>query len=199
MPALKPTSFTARITWLGHVPDRDASLRAVSVDAVEATLDGFSGEAHGGATRLSCVRVTSQYPKGTIIRNVRQLTVLSAEELAATAATMGLEAIDPALLGASMVIEGIPDFTHVPPSARLLGPSGACLTIDMENRPCNLPAREIEQEAAGFGNRYKAAAKGKRGVTAWIERAGRFAVGDRLVLYVPDQPVWAHLDAARRG
>jgi hypothetical protein len=198
MPALKPTSFTARIIWLGHVPDRSASLRATALDAVDATLDGFAGEAHGGATRLSCVRVKSQYPKGTVIRNVRQLSILSAEDLAMTSAQMGLEGIDPALVGASMVIEGIPDFTHVPPSSRLQAPSGACLTVDMENRPCNLPAREIEREAAGFGERYKAAANGRRGVTAWIERAGRFVVGDTLVLHVPDQPVWAHLAAARR-
>ena len=199
MPALKPTSFTATITWLGTVPDRKASLRALSVKEVEATLDGFPGESHGGATRPSCVRVKSQYPQGTTIRNVRQLSVLSAEELAATAAIMELDRIDPVLVGASMVIEGIPDFTHIPPNARLQAPSGATLTIDMENRPCNLPAREIEQEAAGFGNRYKAAAKGRRGVTAWIERAGRFAVGDKLVLHVPDQPVWSHLEAARRS
>lgn len=198
MPALKPTSFTGRITWLGIVPDRSDSLRAVSTKAVEATFDGFPGEAHGGPTRPSCVRVKSQYPQGTIIRNVRQLSVLSAEDLAATAAQMELEAIDPALVGASIVIEGIPDFTHVPPSSRLQGPSGACLVIDMENRPCNLPAREIEREAAGFGGRYKQAAKGRRGVTAWIERAGRFEVGDRLVLHVPDQPTWAHLAKARR-
>lgn len=198
MPALKPTSFNARITWLGIVPDRTDSLRAVSTEAVEATLDGFPGEAHGGATRPSCVRVKSQHPQGTIIRNVRQLSVLSAEDLAATASEMGLACIDPELVGASMVIEGIPEFTHVPPSSRLQGPSGVCLVIDMENRPCNLPAREIEREAAGFGARYKAAAKGRRGVTAWIERAGRLAVGDRLVLHVPDQPVWTHLARARR-
>ncbi|WP_299623866.1 sulfurase [uncultured Tateyamaria sp.] len=198
MPALKPTSFSARIIWLGHVPDRGASLRAVPVDAVEATLDGFPNEDHGGATRLSCSRVKSQYPKGSVIRNTRQLSIVSAEELAETAAEMGMSAIDPVLIGASMVLEGLPDFTHVPPSSRLLAPSGAALTIDMENRPCTLPAREIEREAAGFGNRYKAAAKGRRGVTAWVERAGRFAVGDVLSLHVPDQRPWAQLDAARR-
>lgn len=199
MPALKPTSFSATIVWLGHVIDRDVTLRAVPVDAVDATLDGFPNETHGGATRPSCSRVTAQYPKGTTIRNVRQLSVLSAEELAATAAKMGLEAIDPTLVGASMVIEGLPNFTHVPPGSRLQGPSGASFVVDMENRPCVYPSREIEQDAPGFGGRYKAAAKGQRGVTAWIECAGRFAIGDTLVLHVPDQPVWAHLEAARAG
>lgn len=197
MPALKPTEFTARITWLGVVSDQGDTLRSEPLEAVEATLDGFPGEAHGGATRPACTRVRTQYARGTPIRNVRQLSILSAEELAAIAAEMGLERIDPAWVGASMVVEGIPDFTHVPPSSRLMAPSGAGITIDMENRPCIYPGKEIEQEAAGFGKRFKPAAQGRRGVTAWIEFGGRLAVGDALVLHVPDQPVWAHLAAAR--
>ncbi|WP_299724406.1 MOSC domain-containing protein [uncultured Tateyamaria sp.] len=199
MPALAPTTYQARITWLGHVPDRKASLRAVPVEAVDVTLDGFGGESHSGATRQSCVRVKTQYQQGTVIRNVRQLSIVSAEELAATAAAMELDAIDPALIGASMVIEGIPDFSHVPPSSRLMSVSGVGLAIDMQNRPCSLPAREIEQQAPGFGGRYKSAAKGRRGVTAWVEHGGHLTVGDELTLHVPDQPVWAHLDAARQG
>ncbi len=197
MPALVPTSFTARITWLGHVPSRAASLRAVPVEAVDATFDGFPGEDHGGATRASCVRVKTQYPQGTEIRNVRQLTILSAEELAQTAATMGLDAIDPAWVGASMIIEGIPDFTHVPPSSRLMSDNGVGIAIDMANRPCIYPGKEIEAEAAGFGKLYKPAAKGRRGVTAWIEHGGRLAVGDGLTLHVPDQPVWPHKAAVK--
>lgn len=192
MPALKPTSFTARITWLGHVSEKAHTLRAVACDTVEATLDGFPGETHGGPTRPSCSRVTTQYKRGTTIRNVRQLTILSAEELAEIAARMEMDHIDPCWLGASMIIEGIPDFSHVPPSSRLMAPSGAGITIDMENRPCIYPGREIEKEAAGFGKRFKPAAAGRRGVTAWIEHGGRLSVGDTLVLHVPDQPLWAH-------
>jgi len=199
MPALIPTSFTAHITWLGRVTDADGTLRSAPLDTVAATLDGFPGETHGGATRPSCIRVTSQYPRGTDIRNVRQLSILSAEELAEIAAAMKLDRIDPAWVGASMVIEGIPDFSHVPPSSRLMAPSGAGVTIDMENRPCIFPGREIEKEAAGFGDLFKPAAKGRRGVTAWMEYGGRLSIGDELVLHIPDQPVWAHLDAARSG
>ena len=199
MPALLPTSFTARITWLGRVTDADGTLRSAPLDTVAATLDGFPGETHGGATRPSCIRVTSQYPRGTEIRNVRQLSILSAEELAEIAAAMKLDRIDPAWVGASMVIEGIPDFSHVPPSSRLMAPSGAGVTIDMENRPCIYPGREIEKEAAGFGDLFKPAAKGRRGVTAWMECGGQLSIGDALVLYIPDQPVWAHLDAVRAG
>lgn len=192
MPALKPTSYRARITWLGHVEENGGTLRSVPCDKVEATLDGFPGEAHGGPTRPACSRVSSQYKRGTPIRNVRQLTILSAEELAKIAAKMKIDAVDPAWLGASMIIEGIPDFSHVPPSSRLMAPSGAGITIDMENRPCIYPGREIEKDAQGFGARFKPAAKGLRGVTAWVEFGGTLAVGDELVLHVPDQPLWAH-------
>lgn len=197
MPALLPTDFTGMITWLGRVIDSEETLRAEPLEVAELTFSGIDGECHGGLTRPSCVRVTAQYPKGTEIRNVRQLSVLSAEELAAIAAEMGLDAIDPAWVGASMVIEGIPDFTHVPPSSRLQMPSGACITVDMENRPCVLPGREIEKDHEGFGARFKPAAKTRRGVTAWVEREGKVAVGDRVTLHIPDQPVWAHLGDAR--
>ncbi len=192
MPALKPTDFTATITWLGVVPKLAKGIRAEPRDALFATYAGFEDDVHAGLTRPSCVRMTETYPKGTEIRNVRQLSILSAEEMAQTAAAMGLETLDPMYLGASMVVEGIPDFTHIPPNARLQAASGATITIDMENRPCVLPGREIEQDNTGFGAKFKAAAQDRRGVTGWIEREGPLKIGDSLRLFIPDQPAWKH-------
>ena len=199
MPALKPTDFTATITWLGRVTDRAATLRSAPMSEVFASFAGVEGEEHAGLTRPSCSRVSSQYPRDTTIRNVRQFSVVSAEDLAAVAAKMGVAAVDPAWVGASLVIEGIPDFTHVPPSSRLQGPDGVTLIVDMENRPCQLPAKVIDEDAPGYGKAFKAAAAGRRGVTAWVEREGRLRLGDVLRLHIPDQPVWPHLAAARGG
>ncbi|MEP2641962.1 MOSC domain-containing protein [Roseobacter sp.] len=196
MPALLPTPFTGTVTWLGRVTDSTATLRAETLTATQLAFGGIDGDCHGGLTRPACVRTKAQYPQGTEIRNVRQLSVLSAEDLDAIAADMGLDAIDPAWLGASMVIQGIPDFTHVPPSSRLQMPSGASITIDMENRPCVYPGREIEKDRAGFGPKFKPAAQDRRGVTAWVEREGPVAVGDTVTLHIPDQPIWAHLPDA---
>ena len=197
MPALIPTEFTAKITWLGRVDDRNATLRASALQRVMATYAGVEGEEHAGLTRPSCSRVVAQYPKGTDIRNVRQFSVLSAEELAAIAQKMGVERLEPAWIGASLVLEGIPDFTHVPPSSRLQAENGTTLVVDMENRPCHLPAKVIDEDAPGFGKAFKAAALGRRGVTAWVEREGVLRVGDVMRLHIPDQPVWPHLEAAR--
>ena len=197
MPALIPTDFTAKITWLGRVENRDATLRASSLQEVMATYAGIEGEEHAGLTRPSCSRVVAQYPRGTDIRNVRQFSVLSTEELAVIAKDMQLERLEPAWLGASLVLEGIPDFTHVPPASRLQTEAGTTLVVDMENRPCHLPAKVIDEDAPGFGRTFKLAARGRRGVTAWVEREGPLRLGDVMRLHIPDQPAWPHLEAAR--
>jgi len=199
MSALKRTRFTGTITWLGIVTDRDVALPSDPVQTITATFAGPMGEAHGGLTRPSCSRVKGQYPRGTTIRNVRQFSVLSVEDLAAIAADMGLPSLDPALLGATLVIEGIPDLTHLPPSSRLQAAGGCTLVVDMENRPCTLPARPIENRHPTFGKAFKPAAKDRRGVTAWVEREGTLTVGETITLHIPDQPVWAHLDNVRHG
>jgi len=199
MPALLPTQFYATIVWLGLVENRDAALESVAVNEITALFSGPVGESHGGLTRPSDSRVLSQYKRDTPIRNTRQFSIVSAEDLAAIAAKMGVESLDAALVGANMVVQGIPDFTHIPPSGRLQNESGATLTVDMENRPCVLPAKPIEGTHQGFGARFKPAAQGRRGVTAWVEREGVFRVGDRLRLHVPDQPVWGYWDEAKRG
>ena len=198
MPALLKTAFTGTIRFIGRVADSTDNLRAEALEQADLTFDGIAGECHGGPTRPSCSRVTSQYPKGTDIRNVRQLSVLSQEEMDIVAAKIGLEVLDPKLLGASLIIEGIPDFTHVPPSSRLQFSSGATITVDMENRPCIFPAREIEADHTGHGKAFKDAAKGLRGVTAWVERPGSIALGDAVTLHIPDQPAWPHLADARQ-
>ncbi|MCU0911801.1 MAG: sulfurase [Rhodobacteraceae bacterium] len=190
MAALTETLHVGEIVWLGRVFDRGASLRATAVERLRLGFAGPEGEAHGGLTRPACSRVAALHPRGTEIRNVRQLSILSADDLAAIAAAMDLGALDPALLGASAVVAGIPDFTHLPPGSRLQGEGGATVVVDMENLPCQLPAREVETEAPGHGARFRAAAKGRRGITAWVEREGEWRVGERMRLFVPAQRAW---------
>ncbi len=196
MPALKSTSFAGTVTWLGIVPNSDESLRSKKIESMTLTFAGADGESHSGVTRDSCSRMMTQYPRGTKIRNVRQLTILSEEELGRIATTMGVGAVDPAWLGASIVIRGIPDFTHVPPSSRLQRAHGeTTLVVDMENRPCSNPGKIIDDDLPGKGKSFKAAAKGLRGVTAWVECEGSLKLGDQLTLHIPDQQDWDLLDS----
>ncbi len=190
MPALIKTQFTGRVEWLGCVADRAADLASAGRIEVFATFAGVADEDHAGLTRASCSRVVTQYPKGTEIRNTRQFSVVSAEELATIAANMGIPALDPSWIGASIVISGLPDFTHVPPSSRLQFASGATLVVDMLNRPCHLPVAVIDRHVPGVGRKFKPAARGLRGVTAWVEREGALRVGDDVRLHVPQQRAW---------
>ena len=199
MPALKPTEFRGHVTWLGRVPHRNSdAIEGLALDRLDLGFGGLADEIHAGLTRPSCSRVTAQHPRGTEIANVRQLSVLSAEELAEIAAKMDVANIDPALVGASLVVEGLPDFSHLPPSARLQGPDGVTLVIDMQNRPCHLPAIKMEKVLGPKGKRFKQAAKGLRGVTAWVERPGSLTIGDALRLHLPDQRPWRGI-AAKAG
>ncbi len=191
MPALMPTKYTATITCLGHVPDRDAELASEPLNEIFASFAGVASESRSGLTRPSCSRVLSQHPLGTEIHNTRQFSIVAEEELAAIADEMGIEVLRPEWIGASICIAGLPDFSHIPPSSRLQSQNGTTLTIDMQNRPCMLPAPVIDAYFPGKGKLFKSAAKDRRGVTGWVEREGPLSVGDILTLHIPDQRNWS--------
>ena len=190
MPALIPSPVRGRVVWLGVVRSREAALASEARDGLVLRFSGPEGEDHGGETRPSCSRVATLYARGTPIRNARQLSIVSVEELREAAALMGLDALRPEWLGATMVVEGIDDLTHLPPSTRLQFDGGATVTVDMENTSCHLPAAVIEAARPGYGRGFKASAAGRRGVTAWVEREGSVAVGSAIRLFVPAQRAW---------
>ena len=190
MSCLVKSQYIGTITWLGRVSAPQYNIRSEALNTAEANFEGILGESHSGATRPSCVRVTMLHPKSTEIRNTRQLSVLSAEENAEIASGIGLEQLDPSWLGASIVIAGIPDLTHIPPGSRLQTGAGTTLTADLENAPCNWPAKEIETDHPGHGKAFKSVAKGRRGITAWVERPGRLSLGDDVNLFIPAQRDW---------
>jgi hypothetical protein len=192
MTVLMPTDHSARIVWLGtqRIPVKDLVITSEPLSEMPLTFAGYAGESHAGLTRPSCSRVLKQHPRGTTIRNTRQLCLVSAEEMAEVAATLGMDRFDYAWVGASVVLEGIPDFTHLPPSSRLQGPDGTTLVVDMLNEPCQEPAVTMAKATGGQGKAFKAAARGKRGVTAWVEREGTLRLGDVLRLHIPQQRAW---------
>lgn len=192
MPALVQTAHRGRVEWLGVVADRAKSLTSDAKTRLNVTLEGADGEAHGGATRPACSRVSALYRKGLMIRNTRQMSILSLEELDAIADGMGVEAIDPGWLGTSLVLSGIPDLSFLPPSSRLQvnKGKGPTLVVDLENRPCKYPAEVIQSVVGPAGRKFMSAAKGRRGLVAWVEDAGEINLGDEVRLFVPEQRRW---------
>ena len=58
------------------------SILSTPISQVEATFEGLIGEKHSGFTRPADSR-TPYYTRGTPIRNTRQVSIISAEEMAA--------------------------------------------------------------------------------------------------------------------
>lgn len=193
MAILTPTKIRGTVTWLGLTEDSETDIASIPRESVDLSWAGIAGDCHTGETRSSCVRVRAQYQKGTEIRNVRQISILSEEELAQIAEGLGVPQVRPEWVGANMVVRGIPDFTLVPPNARLIFQGGTSITIDMENAPCQFPAEKIEEAHPGHGKAFPKVALNKRGVTAWVEKPGTLSVGESCQMHVPPQRLYPHL------
>ena len=186
--------FTGAVRRTLVVPigtDAEVSIASQSTAGeIEVSFEGFTGESHSGLNRESCVRITDLYEKGTPIRNTRQISIVADEEIALIAQGMGIDHIEPEWLGANLLVAGIPHFTLLPPSTRLLFSSGACLVVDMENKPCAYPGIEIQKVHHGKGKLFLRNAHQRRGITAWVEKEGSIAEGDSIRAFLPAQPAW---------
>ena len=178
---------------VASIVSEDASVNAEGeTGEVFVSLEGLPGDTHAGLTRPSCVRVKELYPEGTEIRNTRQITVVSQEEMATIADKLGIDTLPPAWLGANLMLSGIPHLTLLPPSSRLQFSSGLTLVVDLENMPCIFPARVIDEYHPGKGSKFVTKAKHLRGFTAWVERPGTVKPGDTVAVHVPGQAPYPH-------
>ena len=158
---------------------------------------GLEGDRHAGLTARAGVR-QKHLPKGTEIRNARQLSLVSVEELAAIAHALGVPAIDYRWLGANVLLRTAPELTRCAPGSRLVFASGAVLVVDGENEPCRKAGKAIAEgfeiltaqrkpstplgQNEGLASRFVKAAHRLRGVVAWVERPGLIRNGDPVTL-----------------
>jgi len=182
---LKKLDVRTEAILVNATPQEDLSSSRIA--SVDITYAGFNGESHSGLVRASCVRVRGQYTEGTEIRNTRQISIVSVEELALIADSMGIDTLQPEWVGANLLLSGIPDFSKIPPSTRMIFASGASLVVDLENSPCKYPGEIIERHHPGKGNLFAKAAYGRRGVTAWVEREGHITTGEAIKVHIPPQ------------
>jgi hypothetical protein len=157
-------------------------------------FDGIERDFHAGQTRRSGSR-EPWYPRGTEIRNERQLSIVAADELAAVAERMGLTELKPEWIGANLVIEGLPKLSMLPAGTLLFFKGGATLKIDGQNKPCRFAGRSIA-ENAGMADveagalLFPQSAKRLRGLVGWVEKPGRVMPGEEISVRVPEQWIY---------
>jgi hypothetical protein len=147
MPAITPARrLTARVAAVLMASDariRDAQgFVSQRVSALDFTFEGIPGERHFGFTRPADARVP-WYKRGTALRNVRQASLVSQEELVEIAQLMGLPEIRPEWLGANIVIEGVPRFSFLPAGSRLFFEGGPTLICEGYNAPCSISGTAV--------------------------------------------------------
>jgi MOSC domain-containing protein YiiM len=159
---------------------------------VGVSLEGFEGDKHSGMTRHADAR-TPEYPRGTPIRNDRQVSIVSEHELMGIASAMELPELRAEWIGANLLLGGIPRLTSLPPSTRLVFPRQAVLVVQHENLPCRWPGELMAKtlDRPGFESLFPKAALHRRGVVACVERAGWIAEGERVSVEVPAHWLYA--------
>jgi len=159
---------------------------------VRVTFDGFEGDRHSGPTLIAGGR-NPHYPRGTEIRNDRQVTVVSVEEMAQIATALGVPELRPEWLGANVLVQGLPKLTELPPSTRLYFAQGASLVVAGSNPPCTTPGRVIRDlyNRPGLETQFPKAALHLRGIVAYVERPGLIAAGDKVQAEVPEQVIYS--------
>ena len=164
------------------------------VEALDLGFDGIPGDLHAGATRRSSSR-EPWYPRGTTIRNERQLTLVAPDELALVAQRMGIGELRPEWIGANLLIEGIGNLSMLPAGTLLFCQGGATLKVDAQNGPCRIAGRLVAQRA-GMADieagalRFPKVAKRLRGLVAWVEKPGRVALGEAVSVRIPEQWIY---------
>jgi len=182
---------------IAHMPTSQSSIQGITrgvylgLDAhtfvttpqtqVTVVFTGLEGDKHAGFTAPADSR-TPWYPRGTEMRNSRQVSLVSVEELAEVAAALGVPEIRAEWLGANLLVGGIPGFTLLPPNTRLLFENGAALIITAENMPCNGPARVIAQQTGRAETEalFPKLAIHKRGLVACVDRPGIICIGEKI-------------------
>lgn len=168
-PVLADLLFADPADWVGR-----------SVETLTLTFEGLQGDRHGGSTRRTNDGRTPWHPRGTRIANTRQISMVSVEECIELAAVLGLDEVDPALLGPNLVLQGIASFSLLPAATRLQFPSGATLFVTEQNTPCHHPAKRIATtyQDPRLSGAFNKAAAGRRGLLALVEREGTIQAGD---------------------
>lgn len=190
MTQIPAQKFTAEIANLFLASGED--FVSVPTPELELTYEGIVGDHHAGLTRKSSGR-EPWYKRGTEMRNERQVSLLSVEEIAIIAERLGVDHFNAGRIGANMLVSGVPQFSQVPSRTQLFFPSGAVLRIDGYNAPCKIAGAALQADYEGRDDielGFVKAAENLRGLVAWVERPGLVRQGDSITVRVWPQQLY---------
>ncbi|MCB1492355.1 MAG: molybdenum cofactor sulfurase [Rhodobiaceae bacterium] len=162
-------------------------------ETLDLTYEGIPGDRHAGITRPSGSR-EPWYPRGTEMRNERQITILSPQDLAETAAGMEIDRIDPEWIGGNILLDGVDRLSFLPAGTLLFFENGVTLAVQAMNGPCRFSGAAIAKRYPGRDGLdllFPKVAKRTRGLLAWVEKPGTLTLGEVVRVAIPEQWIYA--------
>jgi len=184
--------FAARVAGVYTAPEDHFVTWAV--ETLPLTFEGIVGDVHAGHTRRSGGR-EPWYPRGTEMRNERQLSIVAPDEMAIVAERMGLAEIKPEWIGANLLLEGVPMLSMLPSGTKLFFKGGVTIKIDGQNAPCRVAGRSIAEHAGMVDHDagsllFPKVSRRLRGLVGWVEKPGVIAAGEEVSVRVPEQWIY---------
>ncbi len=169
-----------------------ATFRTREVDTLDFAFSGIPNDRHHGATRPSGA-LEPWYERGTEMKNERQVTILSAEDMQGVADSLSIPRLLPEWIGGNILVSGIPHFSYLPSRSILLFEGGVSIRVDGDNPPCRNSGRSIAGEFEGrddieFG--FPKMAVRRRGLLTWVEKPGTIEKGEAFTVRV--FPQWTY-------
>ena len=149
-------------------------------EKIQCLWGGVRGDRHCGQIKLAGVR-EKYVPKGTEVLNLRQVSIVSKEELEEIAQRMDIPEVTGADLGANIVLSGVPELTKLPTGTIIKFPEQTLLFVTGENLPCVFPGKNIQArypDIPKLVNKFPKTAMGRRGLVAVVLRPGSIRKND---------------------
>ncbi|MGI9201637.1 MAG: MOSC domain-containing protein [Woeseiaceae bacterium] len=186
--------FTAQVISVHSGSNKDSTKDAQP--SIQLELEGIVGDAHKSYER-SCWAGGDKQPEGTVRRNERQWSAVSAEELQQISEELDLtENISASCVGANLCFEGISELSRLPKGTILKFPSGAELSVEEYNPPCGYMGEKVaslystRSGEALTNTAFSKAAKLTRGIVGVVEVAGAINAGDEVTVEIYETPAW---------
>lgn len=168
------------------------SFVTTATNSLNLTFDGVPGDVHAGTTRKSGGR-EPWYPRGTEMRNERQLSLLAPDELRMIARRLSIPELKTEWIGGNLLLEGIANFTMLPPRTMLFFEGGVTIKIDGDNAPCRIAGRSIADQFEGRADielNFPKQAEQLRGLVGWVEKPGTINLEEAFEARIPPQWIY---------
>lgn len=150
-------------------------------EKIECIWNGINSDRHCGRTKLAGGR-EKYVPRGTEILNIRQVSIVSEEELAEISRRMNIPEVIGSDLSANLVLKNVEGLTKLPGGTIIKFPARETLLYVVgENTPCVLPGKNIQARyltIPHLASKFPKAAIGRRGLVAVVLRPGWIYEGD---------------------